>query len=100
MAGALREQPPAWHKERELPMRDQGYSSAVELDDATDQAIMGLLLIDHLGLWSVGEVVREMGDELRAQDGLARLVGAGLIHRLGEFVFATRAADRAAALTG
>jgi hypothetical protein len=79
-------------------MRDQGYSSAVEQDDATDQAIMGLLLIDHPGLWSVEEVVREMGDELRAQDGLSRLAGVGLIHRLGEFVFATRAAARAGAL--
>lgn len=42
--------------------------------------------------------MREMGDELRAQDGLARLVAAGLIHRLGEFVFTTRAAGRAHAV--
>jgi len=80
-------------------MQDQGYSSAVEQDESTDQAIMGLLLIDHPGLWSVGEVEREMGDELRAQDGLARLAGAGLIHRLGEFVFATRTAVHATRLT-
>ena len=79
-------------------MRDQGYSSAVEQDDATDQAIMGLLLIDHPGLWSVGEVVREMGDELRAQDTLARLAGAGLVHRIEGFVFASRTAKQAAAI--
>jgi hypothetical protein len=79
---------------------DSSTVDAVAQDDATDQAIMGLLLIDHPGLWSVGEVAREMGDELRAQDGLARLAGAGLIHRLDGFVFATRAAARACVLTG
>jgi hypothetical protein len=77
---------------------DSSTVPAVAQDDATDQAIMGLLLIDHPGLWSVGEVVRQMGDEMRAQDGLSRLAGAGLIHRLGEFVFATRTAASAAAL--
>lgn len=79
---------------------DSSTVDAVAQDDATDQAIMGLLLIDHPGLWSVEEVVREMGDELRAQDGLSRLAGAGLIHRFDEFVFATRTAARAGSLGG
>ena len=77
---------------------DSSTVHAVAQDDATDQAIMGLLLIDHPGLWSVEEVVREMGDELRAQDGLSRLAGAGLVHRFGSFVFATRTATQAHAI--
>lgn len=79
---------------------DSSTVHAVAQDDATDQAILGLLLIDHPGLWSVAEVAREMGDELRAQDGLARLAGVGLIHRLDGFVFASRTAVCAHALAG
>jgi hypothetical protein len=77
---------------------DSPTASAVEQDDATDRAIMDLLLIDHPGVWSVGEVERELADPVAAQDGLARLTRAGLVHRLGEFVFPTRTAGRAAAL--
>lgn len=73
-------------------MQDQASRTPVEQDDATDQAIMGLLLIDHPGLWSVEEVERELGDRIAAQDGLSRLRRAGLVHRLDGFVFATRAA--------
>lgn len=54
-----------------------------------------LTLDDEQRLWSVDEVTRELGDRARAVDGLADLYGAGLIHRMGEFVWATRAAIRA-----
>ena len=40
-----------------------------------------------------GELRRELGAE--PADGLARLRGAGLVCRLGEFVWPTRAAVRA-----
>jgi hypothetical protein len=44
----------------------------------------------------VEEVVREHGDRVQALDALARLHGAGLIHRTtDDFVWATRAAIRA-----
>lgn len=79
-------------------MQDQASRTPVEQDDATDQAIMGLLLIDHPGLWSVGEVERELGDRIAAQDGLARLSRAGLVHRLDGFVCASRSAVCARAL--
>lgn len=42
--------------------------------------------------WSVDEITREYGDRANAIDALARLHGVGLIHRLGEYVWATRAA--------
>lgn len=45
--------------------------------------------------WSVDEITREYGDHADAIDALARLHGVGLIHRVGEFVWASRAALRA-----
>lgn len=59
-----------------------------------DSAILGLLL-DSPTLWATDEVAREIGDDVAAADGLARLAGAGLVHRLDRFVFATQAAERA-----
>jgi hypothetical protein len=47
----------------------------------------------------VGEVELEIGDQIETGDGLAALHRAGLIHRCGDFVFATRAAVRAQQLT-
>jgi hypothetical protein len=48
--------------------------------------------------WSVEEVAREYGDRNDTIDALARLHGVGLIHRCGDFVWATRAAIRADAI--
>jgi predicted transcriptional regulator len=65
-----------------------------------DRAIISMLVIDHDGLWSVDEVVREIGgDTVRVEDALARLFAAGMIHRPIEgFVAATRSAAFAYAL--
>jgi hypothetical protein len=77
-------------------MRDQGISS--ELDEAeVDAAILDLLTISP-GLWTVEEVEREIGDGVAVADGLGRLYGSGLIHRLDGFVFASRAAAHGATL--
>jgi hypothetical protein len=58
-------------------------------------AILGLLLnFDAGSLWSVEEIVRQLSSaRLEVIDGLASLQAAGLIHRVGDFVFATRAAS-------
>jgi hypothetical protein len=58
-------------------------------------AILGLLLNFEAGsIWSVEEVLRQLSaSRLEVLDGLASLQAAGLIHRLGDFVFATRAAS-------
>lgn len=63
----------------------------------TDVAILGPLLdrADSRWPWSVQEVVREIGDDVTAVDGLDRLYGAGLIHRTDGYVWPTRAAQRA-----
>ncbi len=58
-------------------------------------AILGLLLNFEAGsIWSVEEVVGQLSaSRLEVMDSLASLQAVGLIHRLGEFVFATRAAS-------
>jgi hypothetical protein len=67
-------------------------------EEQIDLAVLTLLLDDHARLWSDDEVVREVGDRIAAVDSLARLCGAGLVHRLDGFVFATRPALRGAQL--
>ena len=62
-------------------------------EEEIDTAVLGLLLEEER-LWSVDEVVREIGAPA-ASDSLARLYGTGLVRRCGEFVFVTRAAVRA-----
>jgi hypothetical protein len=67
------------------------------------QALLGLLVIDHPGLWSIAELTRSLipssgnGPDSPAtvEDALEDLYAAGLIHRLGSYVFATRAAHEA-----
>jgi hypothetical protein len=72
-------------------MQDQRICPALD-DDRIDQAVLGLLLEGPEGLWSDEEVAQEIGDALAATDALARLHGAGLVHRLAGFVFAARPA--------
>lgn len=65
----------------------------------TDAAILSLLLdADAQRPWAEEEVAREVGEPLAVTDSLARLSAAGLVHRLEGFVFASRAALRAAEL--
>jgi hypothetical protein len=66
-------------------------------DDKFDHAILTLLLHERSpGPWAIDELVREIGDRIAVEDAIARLYGAGLIHRLDPgFVFPTRAALRA-----
>jgi hypothetical protein len=77
-------------------------SRSEEADDnagrerATDDEILRLLFSSP-SPWSVAELARELGDG-DAEDGVARLVGAGLAHRQGGLVFPSRAARRAVEL--
>jgi len=58
-------------------------------------AILGLLLNFEAGsIWAVDELVRQLSaPRVEVIDGLTSLEAAGLIHRLDDFVFATRAAS-------
>ncbi len=46
--------------------------------------------------WSVEEIARELDDKDEAIEAVRRLTDSGLVHRLGELVFPTRSARRAA----
>lgn len=74
-----------------------GRGSCVMTDQGrqAEAAILGLLLnFDAGSLWSVEELVRQLSaPRLDVIDGLDSLQAAGLIHRVDDFVFATRAAS-------
>jgi hypothetical protein len=76
-------------------MSGRGSCVMEEQGQHVEGAILGLLLNFESGsLWSVDEVVRQLSaPRLDVIDGLASLGAAGLIHRVGDFVFATRAAS-------
>jgi hypothetical protein len=91
-------------------MRHQRTPGTTPGDPANlSQALLGLVCEDHPSLWSLAELDRclQSSDQARAgdqqpshrvEDAVADLHAAGLIHRLGHFVFATRAALAAQAL--
>jgi hypothetical protein len=72
-------------------MQTQPSQTPADDDNRADSTILGLLLAEP-ALWSLDEVAREYGDETATTDALARLHGHGLVHRLGAYVFPTRAA--------
>ena len=76
-------------------MDGRGSCATAERDRQGEGAILGLLLNFEAGsLWSVEELVRQLSaPRLEVIDGLANLQAAGLIHHVGDFVFATRAAS-------
>ena len=74
-------------------MQDDPSPDASDVLRVADSGVYGLLIQPtQQRPWSVGELVLELGSRLNVEDALARLHGAGLVHRCGEFVWATRAA--------
>jgi hypothetical protein len=76
-------------------------------DDLLESAVLGILLDAHPGLRSEDELVRELTAEPHdfarrdaVENAIRELVGAGLAHRHGRFLFATRAAVRCDELRG
>lgn len=70
-------------------------------DEDRDRLVLDLMLSEPGGYpWSREELVRTIGDRIGVFDAVARLEAAGLLHRVGEFVFPTRAARRADELAG
>ena len=62
-------------------------------ESALDDEILRLLFSSSYP-WAIEELARELGTG-DAEDGVARLAGAGLVHRIERFAFPTRAARRA-----
>jgi hypothetical protein len=78
-----------------------GTSAKWSDEDRAEQSLLALLLEAHPALLSVDEIVREMtdrpdefGERARVNNAVRDLVAAGLAHRHGPFVFASRAAVR------
>jgi hypothetical protein len=70
-------------------------------EDLAQQAVLAILLDAHPAQRSTDEIVRELtdrpdefGERDRIENAIRDLVGAGLLHRHGPFVFATHAAVR------
>ncbi len=88
-------------------MRDQRIPGDSSGDPHTlKQALLMLVLEDRPGLWTLAELDRQLhpssdtqlGDEpsrVDVEDAVEDLYAAGLLHRLGTFVFASRAAHAA-----
>jgi hypothetical protein len=73
--------------------------------DRIASAVLEVVFDSHPTHLSVEEVIREVatdpanvGERCDVADAIRDLAGVGLLHRSGEFVFATRAAVRAAEL--
>jgi hypothetical protein len=82
-------------------MTQQPPTSAREHDDPEiiERAVHGLLIArDEQRPWSVHEVELEIGEHIAVVDALRRLQGMGLVHRCGDYAWATRAALAADAL--
>jgi predicted transcriptional regulator len=76
-------------------MQDEISRMPDEQEETAQKGVLGLLLaLDSQRPWSVAEVERELGEHISTVDAVASLHAAGLVHRCGEFVFATRAALR------
>jgi hypothetical protein len=80
-------------------MQEERTPDGVKEPDQVEQAVFMLLAVrDEQRPWSVREIELEIGDPVGVADSLMHLHGAGLIHRCGEFVWATRAALHADSL--
>ena len=76
-------------------MQDHPIRSVADQQDADDFNVLALLLdSDAQRPWSLDEIAQAIGDPIATADSLARLHGAGLVHRLHQFVFAARPAVR------
>lgn len=91
-------------------MQDQPICEGSQGNDwAEHRVVLDLLVNSHPAPWSMSELTRAicLSDEARTgeepsgvdvEDALNDLYGAGLVHRFGQFAFATRAAAEGARL--
>jgi hypothetical protein len=77
-------------------MQDQASAPTAERRSEDVQFVVLALLLEAGGpaQWSLAELAREVGCELATDEAVVRLHAAGLAHRSGAFVFASRAASR------
>lgn len=74
-------------------MQDETSRGAMpERGDMRRVVLLLLLAPEDQRRWLPREIELEVGDPVATVDALDQLYGEGLVHRLGEFVFAIRAA--------
>jgi hypothetical protein len=66
--------------------------------DHMDFIVLETIIDARVGLWSAAEVQQTLGGTIDVEDAITRLHGLGLVHKLGEFIFPTRAAVHSHAL--
>ncbi len=70
-----------------------GLLGAAQAETRIDDVVLSTLLdAQGAGLWSMEELIREVGERVAVEDSVARLLRAGLAHRCDGFVLASRAA--------
>jgi hypothetical protein len=79
-------------QKQRIPDEDRGTGLS---DDEIDNTVVSFMLDGDSWPWSLEEIARELGDRPDAEDAVARLTGAGLVHRLGDLAFPTRSLRRA-----
>lgn len=77
-------------------MHDQPNAPCLEWrGDEVQFTVLALLLErGSPAQWSIAELAREVGCEIATVEAVQRLDAAGLVHRVQEFVFAARPAQR------
>lgn len=92
VAPALREQPGARHGKADLPMQQDPSAGDNDVLRVIKAGIHERLTrADEQRPWAVSELVLDIGDPIDVMDALADLHEAGLVHRCGDFAWATRA---------
>jgi predicted transcriptional regulator len=77
--------------------RDEAPKDRCEFERQTDNDVLAIMFNDPSSWpWSIQEIAREFDRPTEAEDAVRRLAESGLVHRLGDFAFPTRAARRAA----
>jgi hypothetical protein len=73
--------------------RNPDHTEPGERMDNSQKTVL-LMLFDDRVPWTLDELGRELKNQLDAADAVSALAGAGLVHRLGDFVIPTRTARR------
>lgn len=81
-------------------MHDESIPDPAHREREYDSAVLALLLEEDHTIWSIAEIGQTLGSQVGGVDAITRLHAAGLVHKLGDYVFATRAAAQARALPG
>ncbi len=76
-------------------MQEEPIQEAAREFAQTELATLNLLLLSAPSApWSMRELALALGSRTSAEDAVVHLHAAGLVHRIEEFVFPTRAAAR------